>query len=72
MTEYRRILLDGSAVQVVRDGDLLRAPDGRTVPVEDAVHLSPVVPSKIIAVHLTYESRVREFGRSLPATPTYF
>lgn len=72
MTEHRRILLDGAAVQVVRDGSLLRSPDGRTVPVEDAVHLPPVVPSKIIAVHLTYASRVREFGTRLPAAPTYF
>jgi 5-oxopent-3-ene-1,2,5-tricarboxylate decarboxylase/2-hydroxyhepta-2,4-diene-1,7-dioate isomerase len=72
VTEHRRILLDGVAVQVVRDGDLLRSPDGRTVPVEDAVHLPPVVPSKIIAVHLTYESRVREFGTRLPPAPTYF
>jgi 5-oxopent-3-ene-1,2,5-tricarboxylate decarboxylase/2-hydroxyhepta-2,4-diene-1,7-dioate isomerase len=72
VTEYRRIVLDGSVVQVVRDGDLLHAPDGRTVSVEEAVHLAPVVPSKIIAVHLTYESRVREFGTSLPAAPTYF
>jgi 5-oxopent-3-ene-1,2,5-tricarboxylate decarboxylase/2-hydroxyhepta-2,4-diene-1,7-dioate isomerase len=72
VTEYRRILLDGTAVRVVRDGDLLRAPDGRTARAEDAVHLPPVEPTKIIAVHLTYESRVREFGRTLPATPTYF
>lgn len=72
MTEHRRILLDGAAVRVIRDGGLLRGPDGRTVPVEDAVHLPPVVPSKIIAVHLTYQSRVREFGTRLPAAPTYF
>jgi 5-oxopent-3-ene-1,2,5-tricarboxylate decarboxylase / 2-hydroxyhepta-2,4-diene-1,7-dioate isomerase len=72
VTEHRRILLDGTAVRVVRDGGLLRSPDGRTVPVEDAVHLPPVVPSKIIAVHLNHESRVREFGTRLPAAPTYF
>ena len=40
MTEYRRVLLDGAAVRVVRDGDLLRAPDGRTVPVDRAHHRS--------------------------------
>ncbi len=39
---------------------------------DEAVHLPPVVPSKIIAVHLTYLSRVQEFGTSLPASPTYF
>jgi 5-oxopent-3-ene-1,2,5-tricarboxylate decarboxylase / 2-hydroxyhepta-2,4-diene-1,7-dioate isomerase len=72
VTEYRRILLDGAAVEVVRDGDLLRAGDGRTVPAEQAVHLPPVVPTKIIAVHLNYRSRVEEFGTTLPAAPTYF
>ncbi len=72
MTEYRRILLEGAAVQVVREGDTLRAADGRTVGVDDAVHLPPVVPSKIIAVHLNYLSRVEEFGTKLPSAPTYF
>jgi 5-oxopent-3-ene-1,2,5-tricarboxylate decarboxylase/2-hydroxyhepta-2,4-diene-1,7-dioate isomerase len=72
MTEYRRILLDGATVQVVRDGDTLLAADGRTVGVDDALHLPPVVPSKIVAVHLNYRSRVDEFGTTLPASPTYF
>ncbi len=72
MTEYRRVLLDGSAVQVVRDSDTLVAADGRTVGVDEAVHLPPVVPSKIVAVHLNYRSRVDEFGTRLPAAPTYF
>jgi 5-oxopent-3-ene-1,2,5-tricarboxylate decarboxylase/2-hydroxyhepta-2,4-diene-1,7-dioate isomerase len=72
MTEYRRILLDGVALQVVRDGDVLRAGDGRTVPIEDAIHLPPVEPTKIVAVHLNYKSRVEEFGTRLPAAPTYF
>jgi 5-oxopent-3-ene-1,2,5-tricarboxylate decarboxylase/2-hydroxyhepta-2,4-diene-1,7-dioate isomerase len=72
MTEYRRILLDGATVQVVRDGDTLVAADGRTVDVDEALHLPPVVPSKIVAVHLNYRSRVDEFGTSLPGAPTYF
>jgi 5-oxopent-3-ene-1,2,5-tricarboxylate decarboxylase/2-hydroxyhepta-2,4-diene-1,7-dioate isomerase len=72
MTEYRRILLEGAALQVVRDGDTLRAADGRTLGVDDAVHLPPVEPSKIIAVHLNYTSRVEEFGTKLPSAPTYF
>jgi len=72
LTERRRILLDGVTVDVVRDGGVLRAGDGRTVTIDDAVHLPPVVPSKIIAVHLTYSSRVEEFGTRLPDAPTYF
>ncbi len=72
MTEYRRILLDGAAVQVTRDGDVLRAGDGREVKADEAVHLPPVEPGKIIAVHLNYTSRVREFQGKLPPAPTYF
>jgi len=70
--EYRRILLDGAAVQVVRDGDTLVAGDGRTVAESAAVHLPPVVPTKIVAVHLNHRSRVAEFGATLPPAPTYF
>ncbi len=72
MIEYRRILLDGAAVEVVRDGAELVAGDGRRIRADDAVHLPPVVPSKIIAVHLNHVSRVREFGVTLPPAPTYF
>jgi 5-oxopent-3-ene-1,2,5-tricarboxylate decarboxylase/2-hydroxyhepta-2,4-diene-1,7-dioate isomerase len=72
LTEYRRILLDGSAVHVVRRGDLLVADDGREVGVDDAVHLPPAEPTKIIAVHLNYASRTEEFMTKLPAAPTYF
>ena len=72
MTEIRRILLDGYAVQVERKGDLLVAPDGRSVAIEDAVHLPPAEPTKIIAVHLNYDSRTQEFMTKLPPAPTYF
>ncbi|MDP1748835.1 MAG: fumarylacetoacetate hydrolase family protein [Reyranella sp.] len=72
MTEYRRILLDGSATQVVRHGDVLVAGDGREVGVDEAIHLPPSEPSKIIAVHLNYASRTEEFMTKLPAAPTYF
>lgn len=72
MPEYRRILLDGAAVQVRREDDLLVSPDGRTVKTEDAVHLPPCVPSKVVAVHLNHRSRVEEFMTSLPPAPTYF
>jgi 2-keto-4-pentenoate hydratase/2-oxohepta-3-ene-1,7-dioic acid hydratase in catechol pathway len=70
--EYRRILLDGAAVQVACHGDVLVAGDGREVAAADAVHLPPAQPSKIIAVHLNYASRTREFMTRLPPAPTYF
>ncbi len=72
MSETRRILLDGSAVTVERDGDDLVAKDGRRIAVEDATHLPPTAPSKIVCVHLNYQSRVDEFMTKLPAAPTYF
>ncbi|GAA2305327.1 fumarylacetoacetate hydrolase family protein [Streptomyces kunmingensis] len=72
MSEHRRILLDGAAVDTVRDGDELVAGDGRRVQARDATHLPPVVPTKVIAVHLNHRSRVEEFGIRLPTTPTYF
>ncbi|MDE0308584.1 MAG: fumarylacetoacetate hydrolase family protein [Acidiferrobacterales bacterium] len=72
MSEFRRILLAGYPTVVERCGDELIAGDGRTISVEDAVHLAPVEPRKIICVHLNYKSRVEEYMTRLPATPTYF
>jgi 5-oxopent-3-ene-1,2,5-tricarboxylate decarboxylase/2-hydroxyhepta-2,4-diene-1,7-dioate isomerase len=72
VTELRRILLDGYPVQVIRVGEDLVAPDGRRIAIDDAVHLAPSEPTKIIAVHLNYESRTQEFLTKLPAAPTYF
>ncbi len=72
MTEYRRILLDGAPVLTERDGDNLVARDGRSVTVDNAIHLAPANPSKIICVHLNYRSRVDEFMTKLPGAPTYF
>ncbi len=70
--ETRRILLDGTATTVTREGDDLVTPDGRRLPAEEPVHLPPVQPSKIVCVHLNYESRRAEFGAKLAAAPTYF
>jgi 5-oxopent-3-ene-1,2,5-tricarboxylate decarboxylase/2-hydroxyhepta-2,4-diene-1,7-dioate isomerase len=72
VTEIRRILLDGYPIQVVRDGEHLVAPDGRRIAIEDATHLAPSEPTKIIAVHLNYDSRTQEFMTKLPPAPTYF
>ena len=72
MTEYRRILLEGAPVQTIRHGDELVAADGRSVGIDDAIHLPPCEPTKIIAVHLNYDSRTQEFMTKLPPAPTYF
>jgi 5-oxopent-3-ene-1,2,5-tricarboxylate decarboxylase / 2-hydroxyhepta-2,4-diene-1,7-dioate isomerase len=70
--ETRRIVLDGEPTTVTRRGNELIAPDGRRVPAEEAMHLAPCEPTKIICIHLNYESRVREFMAKMPPAPTYF
>lgn len=70
--ETRRILLQGVTVEVERHGDDLLAGDGRSIAIDNAIHLSPVEPSKIICVHLNHISRVKEFQIQLGPTPTYF
>jgi len=70
--ETRRILLDGVPTSVTREGDELVAGDGRRVGLDDAPHLPPVEPTKIVCVHLNYESRRAEFQAKLGAAPTFF
>jgi 5-oxopent-3-ene-1,2,5-tricarboxylate decarboxylase/2-hydroxyhepta-2,4-diene-1,7-dioate isomerase len=70
--ETRRILLDGTPADVRRDGEELVTDDGRRVAIDDATHLPPVMPSKIICVHLNYESRRAEFQATLGPAPTFF
>ncbi len=70
--EFRRILLEGNAVEVIAEGPTLVAADGRRVEAATAVHLAPVAPTKILCCHLNHVSRVREFGVGLPPAPTWF
>ena len=70
--ETRRIVLDGAVAEVVLDGDELVAGDGRRVAAAAATHLPPCEPTKILAVHLNYRSRVDEFMTRLGPAPTYF
>jgi 5-oxopent-3-ene-1,2,5-tricarboxylate decarboxylase/2-hydroxyhepta-2,4-diene-1,7-dioate isomerase len=70
--EIRRILLDGYPTDVVLDGETLIARDGRRVEAASAVHLAPVVPTKILCCHLNHISRVREFAIDLAPAPTFF
>lgn len=74
--ERRRVLVDGTAYWGTMEGDVLRLDDGRAVDPAALIHLPPleIVPSKIIAVHISYSSRSHE-TRNKPApseTPTYF
>src|SRR5215210_448831 len=70
--ETRRIMRRGRPISVRRDGDDLVAVDGERLTIADAQHLPPCEPTKIVCVHLNYESRRAEFQTSLGTAPTYF
>jgi 5-oxopent-3-ene-1,2,5-tricarboxylate decarboxylase/2-hydroxyhepta-2,4-diene-1,7-dioate isomerase len=54
------------------DGDEVVVEDGRRIAESEATFLAPVEPSKILAVHLSYRSRVEEYGARVPRAPSYF
>jgi 5-oxopent-3-ene-1,2,5-tricarboxylate decarboxylase/2-hydroxyhepta-2,4-diene-1,7-dioate isomerase len=67
-----RIVHDGQPAWGRRDGDEIVLDSGARVPEPDATYLAPAEPSKIIAVHLTYRSRLAEYAARTPAQPSYF
>ena len=67
-----RIALGGRARWGTVDGETIVLEDGTSVAEADATYLAPVQPSKIIAVHLTYRSRIDEYRAKVPAYPSYF
>ena len=70
--EWRRILHEGLAQWVRPQGDHLKLGDGRLVPEAEAAYLPPCDPTKIICIHLNYDSRRVEFRAPDLVTPTYF
>jgi 5-oxopent-3-ene-1,2,5-tricarboxylate decarboxylase / 2-hydroxyhepta-2,4-diene-1,7-dioate isomerase len=46
--------------------------DGTRLAEGEARFLAPVSPSKILAVHLSYRSRIEEYRARTPAEPSYF
>ena len=67
-----RVEFDGEARWGVITGDEIVLSDNVRVRESDAVYLAPAAPSKILAVHLTYGSRVREYEARTPPEPSYF
>ena len=45
---------------------------GERIAEAEATYLAPVEPTKILAVHLTYRSRVDEYAARAPAAPAFF
>src|SRR5512139_732431 len=70
--EIRRILHGGVPCWVTLDGDELVLGDGRRVREAQATYLAPCEPTKILCIHLNYESRRIEFQAPELVTPTYF
>jgi 5-oxopent-3-ene-1,2,5-tricarboxylate decarboxylase/2-hydroxyhepta-2,4-diene-1,7-dioate isomerase len=70
--EVRRILHAGTPQWVTLAGDELVLGDGRRVREADAIYLAPCDPTKILCIHLNYESRRVEFQAPPLTTPTYF
>jgi 5-oxopent-3-ene-1,2,5-tricarboxylate decarboxylase / 2-hydroxyhepta-2,4-diene-1,7-dioate isomerase len=62
----------GRPEEGVLEGDEVVLGDGERVPAGDVRFLAPVQPSKVIAVHLTYRSRLTEYAARTPAEPSYF
>jgi 5-oxopent-3-ene-1,2,5-tricarboxylate decarboxylase/2-hydroxyhepta-2,4-diene-1,7-dioate isomerase len=67
-----RIELDGAPRWGRLDGDEIVLDDGAHIPEATAVYLAPAEPTKILAVHLTYRSRVEEYAARTPRQPSYF
>lgn len=70
--EWRRILHEGTPQWVRPEGDRLRLGDGRTAVEAEAIYLPPCDPTKIICIHLNYDSRRVEFKAPPLVNPTYF
>ena len=70
--ERRRIHFEGRPEWVSVDGTDLLLMDGRRITETDAVYLPPCEPTKILCIHLNYESRRVEFRAPPLETPTYF
>jgi 5-oxopent-3-ene-1,2,5-tricarboxylate decarboxylase / 2-hydroxyhepta-2,4-diene-1,7-dioate isomerase len=67
-----RVLRDGVPAWGRREGEEILLDSGERFPESEANYLAPAEPTKIIAVHLTYRSRVEEYAANTPPQPSYF
>jgi 5-oxopent-3-ene-1,2,5-tricarboxylate decarboxylase / 2-hydroxyhepta-2,4-diene-1,7-dioate isomerase len=66
------VLVEGSPSWGRLDGGSVVLDSGEHLDEATAHFLAPVEPTKIIATHLTYRSRVDEYGARTPPEPSYF
>ena len=67
-----RVELDGEPLWGRIAGDRIVLDDGGELAEAEALYLAPVEPTKILAVHLTYRSRIEEYAARTPPEPSYF
>ena len=67
-----RVIRDGAPVAGRLEADTVVLDDGTRIPERDASFLAPVEPSKVVAVHLSYASRIEEYAARRPPQPSYF
>jgi 5-oxopent-3-ene-1,2,5-tricarboxylate decarboxylase / 2-hydroxyhepta-2,4-diene-1,7-dioate isomerase len=67
-----RVEVDGAPRWGRREGEEIVLEDATRVVERDAHYLAPVEPSKILAVHLSYRSRVEEYAARIPPAPSFF
>jgi 5-oxopent-3-ene-1,2,5-tricarboxylate decarboxylase/2-hydroxyhepta-2,4-diene-1,7-dioate isomerase len=67
-----RVEVDGESQWGRRKGGTIVLEDGRELAEAGAVYLAAAEPTKILAVHLTYRSRVEEYAARTPPEPSYF
>jgi len=66
------VLVEGSPSWGRLDGGSVVLDSGQRLDEATAHFLAPVEPTKIIATHLTYRSRVEEYAARTPPEPSYF
>ena len=67
-----RVEVDGEPCWGRLDGADVVLDAGDRIPETEAAYLAPAEPTKILAVHLTYCSRVAEYAARVPRAPSYF
>jgi 5-oxopent-3-ene-1,2,5-tricarboxylate decarboxylase/2-hydroxyhepta-2,4-diene-1,7-dioate isomerase len=67
-----RVLVDGEPCWGRREGAAIVLDDGTSLEEVSVTYLAPAEPTKVIAVHLTYRSRIEEYRARTPAEPSYF
>jgi 5-oxopent-3-ene-1,2,5-tricarboxylate decarboxylase/2-hydroxyhepta-2,4-diene-1,7-dioate isomerase len=71
--KHARILHNGQPAWGILENDQIKLKSGEIIKADAARYLPPVMPSKIIAVHLTYRSRCVEYKmKRLPEYPSFF